>query len=87
MTILFSSNFHVFPNKLFYTPVLHAVFYDIAFSQARTEALILEHSGEYVSLLIAKKLERPRKSRHILDRPCLCQYIEQRVCRLQTGLL
>jgi len=47
-----------------------------------TEELVLTHSGQYVSLLVGKKLERPRRSRHVIDRPCLCQYIEQRVFKV-----
>jgi len=47
-----------------------------------TEELLLAHSGQYVNLLIGKKLERPRHSRHVTDRPCLCQYIQQRVFKV-----
>jgi len=50
--------------------------------KSETEDLVLTHSGQYVSLLISNKLERPRRSRHVVDRTCLCQYIEQRVFKL-----
>ncbi|ELU15394.1 hypothetical protein CAPTEDRAFT_224550 [Capitella teleta] len=50
--------------------------------QSQAEDILLENSGEYISSLITKKLERPRKQRHVRDAPCLCQYVEHRVYKM-----
>ena len=50
--------------------------------QTQAEDILLENSGEYISCLVTKKLDRPRKQRHVRDAPCLCQYVEQRVYKM-----
>jgi len=49
--------------------------------QTKTEALLLTYSGQYVQLLVSKKLDRPQRSRHVIGRQCLCQFVERRLLR------
>jgi len=41
--------------------------------QTKTEALLLRYSGQYVSLLVSKKLDRPQPSRHVAGHQCLLE--------------
>ncbi len=52
------------------------------FLQNQAEDLLLDHSGEYIYRLITKKLDRPRKQRHVKGAYCLCQYVEHRVYKI-----
>lgn len=47
--------------------------------QTDAEKLILNHSAEYLNMLITRKLEKVTLERHIKYFPCLCQYIEMKV--------
>ncbi|CAD5111528.1 DgyrCDS831 [Dimorphilus gyrociliatus] len=47
--------------------------------QSDAERLILNHSAEYLNMLITRKLEKVTLERHIKSFPCLCQYIEIKV--------
>lgn len=47
--------------------------------QTQAEELMLSLSGEYINLLITKKLELPHRPRHVKNAPCLCQFVEQRI--------
>ena len=47
--------------------------------QGHAEELLLNHSGEYINSLIAKRLSHPRRQRHVKGHQCLCQFVEKRV--------
>ena len=60
--------------------------FQIAFFSFQTQAedLILQHSGEYISLLIGKKLDCPAKTRHVTEALCLCQYVERKLYNIKV---
>ncbi len=47
--------------------------------QNHAEDMLISHSGEYINKLITKKLDRPRKQRHVKGSYCLCQFVETKV--------
>ncbi|ELU08653.1 hypothetical protein CAPTEDRAFT_228275 [Capitella teleta] len=47
--------------------------------QNQVGQLLLQHSGEYISLMITKKLQTPAKMRHLENGPCLCQHLEHKL--------
>ena len=59
-------------NQYYYMDIIMAF-------QGHAEELLLNHSGEYINSLIAKRLSHPRRQRHVKGHQCLCQFVEKRV--------
>ena len=73
-TCCWSKVVHVWGNTCYIT-----LFY---LFQNEAEDMLLKHSGEYITKLITKKLDRPRKQRHVKGSFCLCQFVENKVYKV-----